>query len=200
MMVQLPARILYRIVEQPETLGDGDCEALHGGLVGQPVNTITSLGYVAGGAWLLTRVGRLDRSERVPATAYGLAVALSGVGSVAYHGPQFAGAQLLHDLPIVMMVGIGVGVPIVRAVRGRRVVGENSRSRLRGAAAAGVIGGLSYLGGRTGASTCDPDSLLQFHGAWHLATALAATMWGGAVWSLDERTSDLGDEPQATHG
>jgi len=29
----------------------------------------------------------------------------------------------------------------------------------------------SYAGGRTGAPTCDPDSPLQLHGAWHVLSA-----------------------------
>ena len=108
-----------RIIVQPDTLGDGDCEAQHAGFLGQPTNTISSLGYVAGGVWLLTRIGRIERGERIVAVGYAVSVAMAGAGSVAYHGPQFPGAQLLHDLPIIAMVGIGSGVPAIRMVRPR---------------------------------------------------------------------------------
>lgn len=50
------------VLDQPETLGDGDCEALRPGPIGQPVNTVTSLAYVAAGAWLLRRVPALALS------------------------------------------------------------------------------------------------------------------------------------------
>lgn len=171
-----------RLVVQPDTLGDGDCEAQHAGFLGQPTNTISSLGYVAGGVWLLTRIGRIERGERIVAIGYAVSVALAGAGSVAYHGPQFPGAQLLHDLPIVAMVGIGLGVPALRMVHRRPVLRCGGRSRALGAAGLAVAAGLSYLGGRTGSGTCRPESILQLHGLWHLGTAAAVTLWATALW------------------
>jgi hypothetical protein len=184
-----------RIIVQPDTLGDGDCEAQHAGVLSQPANTISSLGYVAGGMWLLTRVGRIERGERIAAIGYAVSVSMAGAGSVAYHGPQFPGAQLLHDLPIIAMVGIGFGVPAVRMVRREQVLTRGGRSRALGAVGFAIAAGLSYLGGRTGSATCRPDSALQLHSLWHLGTAAAATLWGTALWSLGPCDGD-GPDPR----
>jgi hypothetical protein len=54
------------------TLGAGDCERLHDGLVAQPVNTASALAYVAVGAWL---VGR-------PPAGLGVAGGAARVGTV----------------------------------------------------------------------------------------------------------------------
>lgn len=187
------------LIVQPDTLGDGDCEALHVGFLSQPTNSISSLGYVAGGAWLLKRVGRIEPRERIEAVGYAVSVALAGAGSVAYHGPQFGGAQLFHDLPIVAMVGIGLGVPALRVVRRRPVFQRAGRSRALGAAGLVAVAGLSYLGGRTGSPTCRPESALQLHGLWHLGTAAAATLWGTALWPIGSRGSD-GPDPTVGSG
>ena len=190
-------RLTGRLLAQPDTLGDGDCEALREGMLGQPVNTLSSLGYVAGGIWLATRVRHLERRSRLPATAYAAFVALSGAGSVAYHGPQFAGAQLFHDLPIVGMVGLGVGVPVVRLVRSDRVLPGATRGRLAGAVVLGAASVASYFLGRSGGPACDPESLLQPHGLWHLGTAALATLWATVLWSSDEPSG--GQLPSGGH-
>jgi hypothetical protein len=171
-----------RVVGQPETLGDSDCERLHDGLLGQPVNTVTSMAYVAAGAWLGARAARLERRDRPAAGWYAAFVAITGMGSVFYHGPQFAGAQLLHDLPIAGVVGIGAAVPLLRSRRGRPPVPGWSPRLGVGMAAAAVVAGASYVGGGTDSSLCRPDSIVQLHGLWHVATASLVTMWGLALW------------------
>lgn len=186
-----------RIIEQPDTLGDGDCEAQHAGFLSQPANTISSLGYVAGGVWLLSRVGLIERGGRIAAVGYAASVAMAGAGSVAYHGPQFPGAQLLHDLPIIAMVGIGFGVPAIRMVRREQVLARGGRSRALGAAGLAIAAGLTYLGGRTGSGSCRPESILQLHGLWHLGTAAAATLWATALWPTGAREGD-GPDPRVT--
>jgi hypothetical protein len=44
------------------------------------------------------------------------------------------------------------------------------------AAAAGVfaLGLVAYTAGRSGSPLCRPDSLWQYHGAWHVLSAVAA--------------------------
>ena len=181
---EIARRAAARAWSQPDTLGDADCEELHGGLVGQPVNTASSFAYVGVGVWLLTRTRRLPRGGRAAARWYAGLVALTGAGSIAYHGPQFEGAQLFHDLPVVGVFGLGVGVPVARRLRGRPVLGPGTVPRAWGAAALGAVAGLAYLGGRTSSPVCDPDSLVQFHGLWHLCTAGAAGLWATALWPL----------------
>lgn len=185
-------RLAARAMSQPDTLGDGDCEELHGGLIGQPINTLSSAGYVAVGVWLLARTRRIPRRQRVAAGLYGAFVALSGAGSVAYHGPQFAGAQLFHDLPIVGMLGLGLGVPLARRIKGQQVFAPSSRGRIGAAAALGAAGGIAYIAGRTGSPTCDADSVLQFHGIWHLCTGAAAGVWATALWPAEPNQDGLG--------
>lgn len=190
-------RLAARAWSQPETLGDGDCEDLRGDILGQPVNTITSVGYVAVGAWLLERTRRLPSDQRTAAALYGAFVALSGAGSVAYHGPQFAGAQLFHDLPIAGMLGLGVGVPVARRLGGRPVLPGGVVRGVWVAAGFAAVGGLAFLAGRTDSPTCDPGSLLQFHGLWHLCTAVAAGAWATAIWPASAAAPDA--DPPADH-
>ena len=73
-------------------LGGSDCEALHRGVLGQPVNGVSSLAYVVAAGYVLHRGGP-------PAPA--LALALVGVGSVLYHGPMPPGAGFVHDASLV---------------------------------------------------------------------------------------------------
>ena len=65
--------------------GGADCEALRDGLLAQPVNSLSSLAYVAAAIVLVRRQPR----HRVPA----LALAAVGVGSFLYHGPMPDGAE-----------------------------------------------------------------------------------------------------------
>jgi hypothetical protein len=152
-------------------LGATDCERFAAGWAAQPVNTATSAGYLAAGALVALRHGRPGAPSAGGALAYGAVLALVGAGSIAFHGPQPPGARVLHDLPIVALVGMAVATPVVRRARGRPAL--PGWSRRRGAALAGlsVAAAAAYAAGRTGAPTCDPASLLQWHGAWHLLSA-----------------------------
>jgi hypothetical protein len=86
-------------------LGAGDCEAWRDGPLGQPTNALTSLAYVAAGAWLVARAARrVPPGERWRAGAYGAALAASGIGSVAYHGRGGAFAHWLHDVSLAALL------------------------------------------------------------------------------------------------
>ncbi|MGZ4524959.1 MAG: hypothetical protein ACXVX7_00610 [Mycobacterium sp.] len=88
-----------------------------------------------------------------------------GIGSFAYHGPQPAWAQQAHDWPIVA-AGVVYAAGLARS--GRRW--------LAWATPAGVfaLGLAAYAAGRSGSPLCRPDSLWQYHGAWHVLSAAAA--------------------------
>ncbi|CAN5691218.1 hypothetical protein BH10ACT3_BH10ACT3_16880 [soil metagenome] len=176
------ARVRRVVLDQPRTLGDGDCEALRPGLLGQPVNTITSLGYVGVGAWLAGRSGRRAVRADRSALAFAALTALAGAGSVAYHGPQFAGAQFLHDTPVYGVLGVGAAVPVWRTVRGEVAVPGWSTGLGFAIAGTTAAAGAAYLAGRTTSCVCRPYSWWQFHGLWHLGTAAAMGMWGAALW------------------
>jgi hypothetical protein len=140
-------------------LGGSDCEALSDGLLGQPVNTLSSLAYVVAGAYVLRRGG--------PA-APAVALVAVGVGSVLYHGPMPPGAEAVHDLSLV---AVPVAALLV-AWRRRSFPGPPAVALV--ALAAGVA--VNVLT-RTGAPLCRPDSFAQGHALWHVLTAVAAASW-----------------------
>jgi hypothetical protein len=152
-------------------LGASDCEALHGGWLGQPVNALSSLAYVVAGGYVLRRGGR---GALVPAIALGAV----GAGSVLYHGPMPAGAELAHD---GSLIALAVAAPLSWLRRAPR----------RPPAAALVVGAAAIavnLLTRTGAPLCQPDSVLQGHAAWHILTATAIALWLGRP--KDQRCED----------
>ncbi|MGV0836535.1 hypothetical protein [Mycolicibacterium thermoresistibile] len=147
-------------------IGSSDCERIVDAALAQPVLAISSLAYLIAGAvtlWWAVRV-------RAPlaGTAAVVLVAI-GIGSFAYHGPQPAWAGPAHDWPIVA-VAVVYAVALFRTGRRRRRVWA-------GAAAVFALALAAYAAGRTGSPLCRPDSLWQFHGAWHLLSAIAAG-WG----------------------
>lgn len=77
-----------------------DCELAGDGLLGQPVNTVTSLAFVVAAAAILAGPDTDPRTRRL---LTGL-VAGVGVGSVVQHGPDPAWADLAHDLPLVALL------------------------------------------------------------------------------------------------
>lgn len=156
-------------------LATGDCEAIHTGLLAQPVNALTSLAYVGVGAWLLWR-GRGTGS-----LLYGLAVVAVGIGSFDYHGPQSPWAHGLHDASLGALGGAVV-------VRGPAAWRHRSPAAIGLAVAALAAGGVLQAFGRTGGPLCAPDSLWQAHGGWHVLTAAALAAWGYRVVSPRKRS------------
>jgi hypothetical protein len=161
--------------------GASDCEALHDGVIAQPVATVSSLAFVAAAAWLAARLPEQPEARR-QALGYAVLVAAIGLGSVAYHGPQPPGGEVAHDLPILLAAAWGVVVPVGRRLRGRPALAPGGARAARVAGAALAVGAVSYALGRTGSPLCSPDSLLQPHAAWHVAAAVAAGAWGAALW------------------
>jgi hypothetical protein len=86
-----------------------DCETLHSGFVHQPVNTYSSLGFVAVGLWILLRALRRKRRERGESVAFGVALTFAGFGSLVLHGPDPTWGLWFHDLS-------GLGVLLLVAV------------------------------------------------------------------------------------
>lgn len=92
-------------------LGASDCETIRDAWLAQPVNAWSSLAYVIVGLAVVAFAFR-QRADLSASIVYGLSVAAIGVGSVLFHGPQPAGSQLLHDLPILLTVVFIVAVDI----------------------------------------------------------------------------------------
>lgn len=144
-------------------IGHTDCERVADTSLAQPVLAITSLAYVVAGVAVLCWT---MRGRGVLAPAAGVVLIAVGVGSFVYHGPQPTWAGAAHDWPIIAL-GVLCAVGFVRSVRSQRRLWM---------AAAGIfaIALLAYAAGRSGSPLCRPDSLWQFHGAWHVLTAAAA--------------------------
>jgi peptidoglycan/LPS O-acetylase OafA/YrhL len=143
--------------------GHSDCERIVGGALAQPVLAVTSLAYVAAGIAALCWAMRV----RAPLTGTaGAALVAVGGGSVIFHGPQPSWAGLAHDWPI-FAAGAVYAAGLARSRRPQR--------RSAWAAAAGVftLGVAAYAAGRSGSPFCRPDSLWQYHGAWHVLSAAA---------------------------
>jgi uncharacterized membrane protein YfcA len=138
------------------------------------VNAVSSLAYVAVGGWLLLRAGEPDR-DRLALLATGTALAGVGLASAAYHGPQPAWAEPVHDGAIVWLGVVLAGHTVRRLIgSGDRRVGDGSARGWWLAAGAGAVTGLAaYVAGRTGGPLCRPESLWQLHAAWHALSALA---------------------------
>ena len=154
--------------------GASDCELVGDGFLAQPVNSLSSLAYVAVGFWVAARCrGR-------SAVAVGALVASVGIGSVAFHGWDGRGVARLHELTIAAVFLCIAGFEIGRLGRRRRVAGYGV-----GVAALG-LGLIANLLGRTGAPLCAAGSLIQWHALWHVATAVALGAWAwGALGDAD---------------
>ena len=89
------------------TSAPADCECRPGAHLRQEVNAISSLAYVAAGVDL----ARATAARRLPPTMgiLAAAVALEGVGSTWFHGGAGAGAQAVHDLPLLTVMGYLAG-------------------------------------------------------------------------------------------
>jgi hypothetical protein len=159
-------------------LGASDCEVLHDGLLGQPVNALSSLAYIAAGLYVFRRGG--------PA-ATAVALGAVGAGSVLYHGPMPPGAEAMHDGSIAALLAAAA------------VVAWRRRSFPRPPAVAVLALGAGIVVNvltRTGAPLCRPDSLAQGHALWHVLTAVAAASWL-ARWPRQPR--EARPDPAADH-
>ncbi len=150
-------------------IGGSDCERIGDAFLAQPVLALTSLMYVGAGFAALSWA---VRGRILPAGAVGAALIAVGFGSFVYHGPQPPWAGPVHDWPIVVLAAACV-VAVIRGWRRRRAV-------LAAAAGVFALGLAVYAAGRTGSPLCRPDSMWQYHGAWHVLSGAAA---GLAAWA-----------------
>ena len=177
-----------------------DCEAVGAGILGQPINTLTTLGFVVAG--IIVIVQRQDMKW------IGIGLVSTGIGSFLFHGPMPPGNEWAHDvslawlvtmiagwdtrwerasrLPALVVIGALVALipvmadPLAGLMTAVAVMAILLRNRsvatvapLLLLASAAVFGRL----GATGGPLCNPDSLLQPHAVWHLGSALAVTWW-----------------------
>ena len=225
-------------------MGNSDCEHIGQGLLGQPVNTLSSLAYVAVGVLLLRRALTAPESERPVLAVYAVIVAAVGFGSFVFHGPMPSWGRFAHDLSIAAVLAFVIGYDIAfarlaapraglaggaavagasavvllaspdasnalvsalvaaavlaevvaaRSAAGRAVARDLLRAPwgwVIGAVALGIGAVLNALG-RTDAPLCEPDSLAQMHGVWHVLTAALLWVYGTAVLEPRERARPI---------
>ncbi|HSJ82182.1 MAG TPA: hypothetical protein VLA91_00045 [Acidimicrobiia bacterium] len=177
-----------------------DCETIGAGFLGQPVNTLTTLAFVVAGVVLVglrpdrrwvgiglvaTGVGSFLFHGPMPpgsewahdVTLAWLIALVAGIGSRwerLTHLPTllalavvFAIVPVVADPVAVVMTGLAL-LTVLRRDRSRTVLAP-----LLLLAAVAVYGRL----GATGGPLCDPGSVLQSHGVWHVGSALAVAWW-----------------------
>ena len=183
-----------------------DCEVIGAGFLGQPINTLTTLGFVLAGIIVIVRRGDMRW--------VGIGLVATGIGSLLFHGPMPPGNEWAHDvtlawlvtmvagwgtlwerfsrLPALLLIGAAFAVlpviadpfAVVMTVVAVISIFRRDRSAATVApllllAAVAVFGRL----GATGGPLCDPEALFQPHAVWHLGSAVAVTWWalGSAV-------------------
>jgi hypothetical protein len=160
-----------QVLTAPASFGHSDCERIVGAALAQPVLAVTSLAYVAAGVAVLFWAVRV----RAPlAGAAGVALVAVGAGSFVYHGPQPSWAELAHDWPIVA-AGAIYAAGLARSGRRKRW------SAWATPAVVFALGLAAYAAGRSGSPLCRPDSLWQYHGAWHVLSGAAAGLAARAM-------------------
>lgn len=97
-----------------------DCERCRSGPVAQPVNTASSLAYVAAGLVVLRGEAAATGHRRgpTPRSALGWAAVAAGLGSVAYHGPGTALGRYVHDASLLALLAT-MAVDDLESVAGR---------------------------------------------------------------------------------
>jgi hypothetical protein len=165
-------------------LGGSDCEQIGTGWLAQPVNALSSLAFVPAGLWVASRAGERHGWRRWETLGVGAALVANGVGSFAYHGTQPPWAQVAHDAPIVAIVALLAANELGRRARPAPAPEPAGRRAGRIALATGAAALAAYALGRTGSPACRPESLLQWHAAWH---GLAAVSLAAAAAARIER-------------
>ena len=145
------------------------------------------------------RVGPLAARPQ-PARRPGVRRRLAGGQAAARRAPSGAGrwATIAAGAVLVVMGVVLVPVPdatdavvvVLVVVALVAFVVQRIRTRARPAwsdlpfvlVAVFAVG--AFLLGRTGSPACHPDAVFQWHGVWHVATAVLAVVWACAALSL----------------
>lgn len=180
-----------------------DCELIGPGFLGQPINSSTAIAFAVAGAMLWQRprlrwigiglvatgVGSLlFHGPMTPGSEWAHDVSLAwlillvaGLGrpwerwtrvpGLAALGVAFALVPGLADLVAIALTVVAV-VLILKDDRSPRTLAP-----LVLLAVSAIVGRL----GATGGPWCDPESVFQLHGVWHVTAAAAVTWWALAT-------------------
>src|SRR5919108_2146396 len=83
--------------------GEGDCERLRDGVLAQPFNAISSLGFVLVAATTARRALR-SGGARCEHLLFPAMVGGTGIGSFLWHGPQPRCARRVHDVSVAWLL------------------------------------------------------------------------------------------------
>lgn len=150
-------------------MGGTDCELLRSAWLAQPANAVSAAAFLAVGVWLVW-LSRRPGVHRAALVTGGALLAVVGVGSIVYHGPQPVWARPVHDGSIAVLIVVNVFLFGAAVAQGRATAG--ARSAWRQAAVWLAVALVAFVAGRTGSWLCDPASLLQPHAIWHVLSAM----------------------------
>lgn len=187
-----------------------DCERVIHAFWGQPVNTITTLAFVGSGVIVWRRTDRRWLAAALAATGIGSFVFHGPMppGAQWMHDVTLAwllavaggrGTAIERWTTWPALAALGVGFAVVPASADITAVGASVAaigSILLRDRSPRTIGAMALLAGSaivgrlsaTGGPLCNPDSLLQGHGLWHVGAAAAVALWA---------TSDAAAGPSA---
>ncbi len=78
-----------------------DCEAITSGVLGQPVNAVSTIVFLVAGLWVVRR--------GTQARWIGIALMATGLGSFLFHGPMPPGSEWAHDVSLAWLLAVIVG-------------------------------------------------------------------------------------------
>jgi len=176
-----------------------DCEAIGEGLLRQPINSITAFAFVAAGLWMVTRTDRRWVGIAVTATGFGSFLFHGPMPPAAEWAHDVTLAWLLlvvagtdtrweriTHLPSLVALGVifasvpTIADPVAVSIALVAIVVRinlDQSTHTWGALSLLAIVALVGRFGATGWPLCDPDSLFQTHGFWHLGAAAAVIWW-----------------------
>jgi len=188
-----------------------DCETIGAGFLGQPVNSLTTIAFVVAGLVVIVR--RPDRrwvGLGLAATGIGsflfhgpmlagsewahdvtlvwLVTIVAGTGTSWERLTRLPALLFLAvALALVPVMGDPFGVAMTALALVTILIRDHSASAMAPLLLLGVVAVYGRLGATAG-PLCDPASLFQPHGVWHLGSALAVSWWALAG-------TRSGDEP-----
>jgi hypothetical protein len=77
----------------------------------------------------------------------------------------------------IVLVAVGAAETVIHRRHLRSERGTDQRVLTWAIIGVALLAGASWLLGRTGSPVCDPDGMLQFHGVWHVVSALVFGLW-----------------------
>jgi len=184
-----------------------DCELIGLGLTGQPVNTITTLAFVVAGAYLSSRprlrwvgialgatgIGSFLFHGPMPAgsewahdvTLAWLILVIAGIGQTWEKWTRLRGLFVIAALFALVPVSADPVAVVLTATAVVLILGRDHSAAML--APLGFIAAVAIIGrlGATGNPLCDPESLIQPHGLWHIGAAVGVVWWALSIDSAD---------------